>query len=69
MTLEKQIATEKEFDEYILKMINSQDNSFESREFFEDYVQKELLKKQGINLEFYKEGEKVYYSFKANIVK
>lgn len=60
--LERQIATEDEFDKYIVNKINSADE-FGATEFLEDFTQKESLKKQGIKLDFYKKGDKVYYSF------
>jgi len=58
--LEKQIATEDEFNKYILDKINSLD-IFGAAPFFENFTEKENLKKQGFDLEFYKEGGKVYY--------
>jgi hypothetical protein len=63
--LEREVSTEGEFDTYILNKINSL-GEIEGLPFFEDFVQKERLKKEGINLEFYREGDRVYYAFNGN---
>lgn len=66
MSLERQIATEKEFDKYVMDKINSSSSVYEAAPFLDDLKQKTALKMQGIKLDFYKEGEKVYYSFRTN---
>jgi hypothetical protein len=63
--LEREISTEEEYDNFILDKINSS-TEIEGFPFFEDFVQKERLKKEGINLEFYREGDRIYYAFKLN---
>jgi hypothetical protein len=63
--LEREISTEDDYNNLILDKINSS-TEIEGLPFFEDFVQKERLKKEGIKLEFYREGDRVYYAFKVN---
>jgi len=60
--LEKQTATEEEFDKYVLDKIDSSlVNDSEAFGFFRHVTRKNNLKKLGYNLKFYRDGDRVSY--------
>ena len=60
--LERQVATEQDYDNFIDEKKKSLDE-FEIGQYLEDFEQKESLKKRGISLKYHKVGDEVYYSF------
>ncbi|MFA5070966.1 MAG: hypothetical protein WC511_01180 [Candidatus Pacearchaeota archaeon] len=65
-SLERQVATEEDYDKFIDEKKKSLDE-FEVGQYLEDFEQKEMLKKREITLKYFRMGNEVYYSFSTKL--
>lgn len=68
MALERQLATEEEFNNYTIDKMSIAETEEESISFFEDFIQKQELKRGGVKLTFYKDENKVYYAIEGKVI-
>lgn len=60
-SLERQVATEKDYDEYIINKMNSVER-FEELRVRMELAERDDFKEQGFSLQYYKIGEEIYWS-------
>jgi hypothetical protein len=68
VNLERQVATEKDYDECMTNKINSA-KGFEKLRLLTDVAERDNLISQGIHLGYYRNGDKVYWSAQIQTLK